>query len=101
MVPFGVFVELEEGVEGLVHISQISSVRIGRPDEVLSVGQKVEMKILDVNSDLKKISLSIKEVKPIDPVREGEPASESDDNIPTTHTENMSNTIGDIFNEKN
>ncbi|NMA66256.1 MAG: bifunctional 4-hydroxy-3-methylbut-2-enyl diphosphate reductase/30S ribosomal protein S1, partial [Clostridiaceae bacterium] len=41
MVPFGVFVELEEGVEGLVHISQISNTRLGKPDEVLSVGQKV------------------------------------------------------------
>ena len=100
MVPFGVFVELEEGVEGLVHISQISSVRIGRPDEVLSVGQQVEMKIIDINSDLKKISLSIKEVKPIDPVREDEPAREIGEDIPTTHHEDMSNTIGDILNEK-
>ena len=42
MVPFGVFVELEEGVEGLVHISQISNVRLGRPEEVLEVGQRLK-----------------------------------------------------------
>ncbi len=100
MVPFGVFVELEEGVEGLVHISQISNARIGKPDEVLSIGQQVEMKIMDVNTELKKISLSIKEVNPIDPVREGEPAGEDDEGIPSQHSENMSNTIGDILNDK-
>ncbi len=100
MVPFGVFVELEEGVEGLVHISQISNVRLGRPEEVLEVGQKVEMKILDINTELKKISLSIKEVKPIDPQSEEEPASEeSSDEKPTEHSEEMSNTIGDLIKD--
>ncbi len=100
MVPFGVFVELEEGVEGLVHISQISNARIGRPDEVLTVGQQVEMKIMDINTELKKISLSIKEVNPIDPVREGEPIGEGDEDVPSEHNEDMPNTIGDILNEK-
>lgn len=98
MVPFGVFVELEEGVEGLVHISQISSVRLGRPEEVLEVGQKIEMKIVDINTELKKISLSIKEVNPIDPQSDEEPAAEaSGEEIPSEHSEEMSNTIGDIF----
>ena len=101
MVPFGVFVELEEGVEGLVHISQISNVRIGRPEEVLEVGQKIEMKIVDINTELKKISLSIKDVKPIDPPSEEEPAAgESDEKeIPSEHTEEMTTTIGDIIKD--
>lgn len=101
MVPFGVFVELEEGVEGLVHISQISSVRIGRPEEVLKVGQKVDMKIIEINPDLKKISLSIKEVNPIDPESPEEPAAEdAGEEEPTSHSEEMVNTIGDIIGEK-
>jgi (E)-4-hydroxy-3-methyl-but-2-enyl pyrophosphate reductase len=101
MVPFGVFVELEEGVEGLVHISQISNVRIGRPEEVLKVGQKVEMKIMEINPELKKISLSIKEVSPIDPENTQEPASEeAAEEVPTEHTEEMTNTIGEIISEK-
>jgi ribosomal protein S1/(E)-4-hydroxy-3-methyl-but-2-enyl pyrophosphate reductase len=101
MVPFGVFVELEEGVEGLVHISQISNVRIGRQEEVLTVGQKIEMKIMDINVDLKKISLSIKEVNPLDPEQEEKPAEvEASQDEPTEHTEEMTNTIGDIINEK-
>jgi len=101
MVPFGAFVELEYGVEGLVHISQISNVRINKPDEVLSLGQKVDMKVIEVNPEIKKISLSIKEVSPIDPVREDEEAPEAaEEDIPTEHTEEMTNTIGDLINEK-
>jgi len=101
MVPFGAFVEIADGVEGLVHISQISNVRIAKPDEVLSVGQEVEMKVMEVNPEIKKISLSIKEVKPIDPVREGEEELEpAEEDLPTEHTEEFTNTIGDILNEK-
>jgi len=100
LVPFGAFVELEDGVEGLVHISQISNVRLGKPDEVLSVGQEVNMKVLEVNPELKKISLSIREVEPIDPVREDETDEPGEDaDIPTEHVEEMKNTIGDIIKE--
>jgi len=100
LVPFGAFVELEDGVEGLVHISQISNVRLGKPDEVLSVGQEVKMKVLEVNPDLKKISLSIRDVEPIDPVREDEPDAPAEDaDIPSEHVEEMKTTIGDMIKE--
>ncbi len=99
LVPFGAFVELEEGVEGLVHISQISNVRLGKPDEVLSVGQPVKMKVLEVNPELKKISLSIREVEPIDPVRTEEALGEEGDDVPTQHVEELTNTIGDNVKE--
>ena len=69
-LPFGVFVEIETGLDGLVHISQISSVRLNKAQEVLSMGQVVEAKIVELNPEAKKINLSIKEVAPIDPVRE-------------------------------
>lgn len=59
---FGAFAELEPGVDGLVHISQISHKRINKPEEALTIGQTVKAKILDVNKDSKKIGLSIKEV---------------------------------------
>jgi 4-hydroxy-3-methylbut-2-enyl diphosphate reductase len=103
IVPFGAFVELEPGVEGLVHISQISSVRIGRAEEVLHTGMNVEMKILEVNSELKKISLSIREVAPIDPPNAGTneftdaPTHEGYSN---EHVEDLSNTIGDILGDQ-
>ncbi|SFF95268.1 30S ribosomal protein S1 [Sporolactobacillus nakayamae] len=60
LVPFGAFVELLQGVEGLVHISEISHDHIGTPEEVLSEGQKINVKVLDVNFNEQRISLSIK-----------------------------------------
>lgn len=60
---FGAFVELESGVEGLVHASQISEERVSKPSAVLNVGDKVKVKILDVDAKNNKMSLSIKEAK--------------------------------------
>ena len=62
---FGAFVELEPGVDALVHISQISHKRINKPEDVLSIGGEIKAKILDVNKENKKIGLSIKEVDEI------------------------------------
>ncbi len=66
MEPFGAFVELAPGVEGLVHISEISWSRIGTPSEVLVAGQTVTVKLLkrEVLNGKTKISLSIKQVTP-------------------------------------
>ncbi len=61
LVSFGAFVEIAPGVEGLVHISQISHHHIGTPHEELSNGQEVKVKILDINVKEKRVSLSIKE----------------------------------------
>ncbi len=58
---FGAFVELESGVDALVHVSEISHKRISKPEEALTIGQQVKAKILDVNKETKKIGLSIKE----------------------------------------
>lgn len=63
LVSFGAFVELFPGVEGLVHISQIANRHIGTPQEVLEVDQKVNVKVLDVNEEEERISLSIKELE--------------------------------------
>lgn len=63
LVNFGAFVELFPGVEGLVHISQISHKHIGTPHEVLKEGQEVQVKVLDFNPSEKRVSLSIKETE--------------------------------------
>ena len=63
MMPFGAFVIIDKGVEGLVHISQISEKRITRPEEVLKVGQKVNAKIINIDLENKKIELSIRELE--------------------------------------
>ncbi|WP_088102228.1 30S ribosomal protein S1 [Halalkalibacter urbisdiaboli] len=62
LVSFGAFIEVAPGVEGLVHISQIANRHIGTPSEVLTEGEKVEVKVLDINIDEKRISLSIREL---------------------------------------
>ena len=67
---YGCFVELEPGLDGLVHISQISHRRVNDINEEVSVGQEVEAKILEIDKDRKRISLSIKET--IDPAEERE-----------------------------
>jgi small subunit ribosomal protein S1 len=57
---FGVFVELEEGLEGLLHISELSDSKVENPQDVVKVGQEVEVKILRVDTDDRKIGLSLK-----------------------------------------
>ena len=60
MMTFGAFAEIVPGVDGLIHISQIADRRIGKPEDVLTVGQEVDAKIIDVDAENKRISLSIR-----------------------------------------
>ena len=62
LVSYGAFVEVFPGVEGLVHISRISHQHIGTPHEVLKEGQKINVKVLEVNTEDKRLSLSIKDL---------------------------------------
>ena len=57
---FGAFAEVLPGVDGLIHISQIADRRIGKPEDVLSEGQEVHVKITEVDAEHKRISLSIR-----------------------------------------
>jgi small subunit ribosomal protein S1 len=73
IVAFGAFVEIYEGIEGLVHISELANRHVERPDEVVSVGQTVQVKIIEVDSERRRLSLSIKRVdgdnvKPLRPI---------------------------------
>ena len=72
MTDFGAFVELDPGVDALLHVSQISSEHVEKPSDVLSVGQEIEAKIVDFNEEEKKISLSIKALQ-------AQPQQEEDD----------------------
>ncbi|MBR5192773.1 MAG: 4-hydroxy-3-methylbut-2-enyl diphosphate reductase [Clostridia bacterium] len=64
IVPFGAFVEVEKGVDGLIHVSQISNKWLENPISVLQVGQEVEAKILEINVEKEKMNLSIKVLLP-------------------------------------
>ena len=64
LVPYGAFVEIEEGVEGLIHVSELSwTKRIMRPSDILSVGQEVEAVVLGVNKEEQKISLGLRQLE--------------------------------------
>ena len=63
-MPFGAFVEVENGVDGLVHVSQISHEWLENPTSVLKVGDEVEAKIVDMDVEKERMNLSIKALTP-------------------------------------
>ena len=98
LAAFGAFVEVAPGVQGLVHISEIDHKHIGSPSEKLEPGQQVNVKILGVDEDNERISLSIKATLPNEDVIESDEATtqsyidnDSDDDNPT---------LGDMFGDK-
>jgi len=64
LVPFGAFVRVGEGVEGLVHISELSDKHVETAEQVVAVGQKVPVKIIEIDGDRRRISLSIRQAMP-------------------------------------
>ena len=81
---FGAFVELEPGLDGLVHISQFALTRIAKVEDAVNVGDIVRVKVLDVNTEAKRISLSIREVledEALDSVPEADEFAMDDDQI--------------------
>ena len=112
IVSYGCFVEIEPGVDGLVHISQISNKRIVKPDDVLTVGQKVSAKIVEMDAENKKIGLSIKEVNPIDSIeseveviadeqrKEEMKEIATEEDAPTSHKEDLTVNLGEVLMQK-
>ncbi|HIT90037.1 MAG TPA: S1 RNA-binding domain-containing protein, partial [Candidatus Merdenecus merdavium] len=76
MTDFGAFVELEPGVDALLHVSQISREHVEKPSDVLSVGQEIEAKVVDFNAEDKKISLSMKALEAEEVTEEVEESTE-------------------------
>ncbi len=71
LLDFGAFVRLKEGVEGLVHVSQVSNEHVEKPSDVLNNDQEVEVKILEIDQENQRISLSMRALmEPKEPVRE-------------------------------
>lgn len=98
LVPFGAFVELLPGVEGLVHVSEISHQHIGTPEEVLSEGQVIKVKVLDVNFDDQRVSLSIKALEDEAPEskQDSQPSASSGDDEETSSSGfSLGDMIGD------
>ncbi|EFK39710.1 S1 RNA binding domain protein, partial [Peptoniphilus sp. oral taxon 836 str. F0141] len=70
ILDFGAFVRLEEGVDGLLHVSQICREHIEKPQDRLEIGQEVEVKVIEIDQENKKISLSIKAL--LEPIEDDE-----------------------------
>ncbi|MGM9541364.1 MAG: bifunctional 4-hydroxy-3-methylbut-2-enyl diphosphate reductase/30S ribosomal protein S1 [Candidatus Limivicinus sp.] len=79
LMPFGAFAEILPGVDGLIHISQIANRRIGKPEDVLTVGDVVDAKITAIDEEKHKISLSIRALSEPAPAMVEEPVEEDDD----------------------
>lgn len=90
ILDFGAFVEISEGVEGLVHLSEISDENITNASSILSIGEKIKVKILDINKESHKISLSIKEAK----------EKVVEDFSSYVDDEESSTSLGDLFKDK-
>ena len=85
MTDFGAFVELAPGVDALLHVSQISRAHVDKPSDVLSVGQEITAKSVELNEAEKKISLSMKALEPDTPVQES--VEEVVEDAPETYEE--------------
>ncbi len=97
IVNFGAFVELFPGVEGLVHISQMADFHVKHPSEIVQEGEVVETKILDINVDSKRISLSIKKARPAPRDLTTHSYSKENENQNVT----LGDVFGDLFNNEN
>ncbi len=99
---FGAFVELEPGVDGLVHISQISDKRVNKVEDVLSTGEMVNVKVLEVKSQDRRISLSIREAveKQERPERPEKPTKKQAVKESPFVKEEMTVSLGDLFKEQ-
>lgn len=96
---FGAFVEIQPGVQGLVHISEISHSHIGTPGEVLQPGEAVSVKILSVDPENERISLSIKATLPDENIIESDSATTQ--SYLNDNSEDEDNpTLGDVFGDK-
>ena len=107
IAPFGAFVEVEPGVEGLVHISQLADEHVEKTEDVVSVGEVIPVKILSVDPEAQRMSLSIRqakekekkqEEKPVEKPREPKPPKKKEIVEQTSYTEEESGfTFGDLI----
>lgn len=99
LVDFGAFVEVEPGVEGLVHISEIAHEHVNVPGDVLKEDQEIEVKIIGLDKDNEKISLSIKALESAPP-KSKQPKREENARVYTDDTEDDAPTLGDVFGDR-
>ena len=98
VVDFGAFVKLEDGVEGLVHISELSHKHVAKAEDVVKSGDQVEAKVISVDPDARRIGLSIKELEP-KPQVQPKPKQAQPNLTEGTSSEELTTNIGDMFGD--
>ena len=102
ILDFGAFVRLKEGVDGLLHVSQISKDHVNKPSDVLSIGDVVTVKVIEINEEEKTISLSSKDLDSNDEesnIAETNDEESIEDSFEITNEE-LNTTIEDVLKEK-
>jgi ribosomal protein S1 len=103
LVPFGAFVQLEGGIEGIIPNTEISHKRVKRPEDVVSVGEPVEVKVLDVRAEERRMTLSLRALQERpepEPVRERERDRERDNYQSASSGFSGRMTLGDLVGDK-
>lgn len=98
---FGAFVEVADGIQGLVHVSEISNKHVEKPSDVLKVGQDVKVKILNIDPSERRISLSIKQADPDAKSESSRPRREADSSVNKYMNDNDNGfALGDIVGDQ-
>ncbi len=108
IVDFGAFVKLEDGIEGLIHISQLANRRVGNPSEVVNVGDELNVKVLNVSASERRIGLSLRALEEPPKRREERPHKERERNYneySESRTDDddaitIGDMVGDIFGKR-
>ncbi|MFW5986252.1 MAG: 30S ribosomal protein S1, partial [Halanaerobiales bacterium] len=108
IVDFGAFMEIEDGIEGLIHISQLSRRHVKTPDEVVTVGEERKAKIINIDAEQKRVGLSLKELEDDEPAKkesksktknESSPDN-TDEDVDTPSGATIGELVGDIFDKE-
>jgi len=102
VVDFGAFVKLEDGVEGLIHISQLANKHVAKAEDVVKPGDVVEAKVIHLDSAAKRIGLSIRELAPKPEVKKDvkkEPKKQAEKVEEKQENEELTTNLGDMFGD--
>ncbi len=99
IAPFGAFVEVEPGIEGLVHISQLADYHVAKPEDVVSVGEVIPVKILSVDDKAQRMSLSLREARGKNTGEQDEKDKEKETQPEDNKAAETGVKLGDLFSE--
>ncbi|HEX2986919.1 MAG TPA: 30S ribosomal protein S1 [Chloroflexota bacterium] len=100
LVPFGAFVQLEGGIEGIIPNSELAYKRVSKPEDIVQVGQTVEIKILDLRPEERRMTLSLKALQQAPPREQREPREPQYTYTQPEHRTTIADLVGDVMNQR-